>query len=179
MTSLAKTLLDFAEVMEQIEENDGVISDELLPALAETELAVAQKIDAYVGFYDAVRAQIERTKKTVERFKKTQNTLENLEQRLKDNVKHLMQTHDILSLQGEERSIKLQNAGGVQATEKPADMFYSIDCVNEKYLLELDGLVEEKKVYVISDKEKFKQAVKDNKIHSCFLLPRGKYVKFV
>lgn len=179
MSSLSKTLLDFAEVMERIEENNGEITDEILPVLTAVEASVATKIDGYVGFVDCLRGQIERTKKTIEKFKETLKTLENVETRLKDNVKLVMQSHDLLALNGNERTIKLVNAGGLQAMEKPADLFHTVECVNENYATEFQDLVEQKTVYVLKDKDKFKQAVKDNKLKSCFLLPRSKYVKFI
>lgn len=179
MSSLAKVLLEFSNVMAQIEENDGEVSEELLPVLSKAELDVSQKVDSYVYFHDAVKAQMDNTKKLIESFKKRLQTLEKLEARLKDNVKHLMTSFEILSIEGSERSIKLVNAGGVAPTHKPDDMFYQIECVDPKYILELDEHIEEKLVYVIKDKEKFKEAIKQNKLQSCYLLPRGKYVKFI
>lgn len=178
MKSLAKTLSEFSIILEQIEENDGVISDDLLPIFSKTELAIAQKIDDYANFYDVVKGQIDRLKRNIENFKKNLQSLENLESSLKDNVKHLMQVNELTSLHGNDRTIKLVNSGGMQPTEKPDDMFYMQDCVHPKYLMELDCYVEERIVYVIKNKEEFKEAIKKNKIKSCFLLPRSKYVKF-
>lgn len=178
MTSLAKQLHDFSQIMLKIEENNGEISDDILPVLSHLEMSIVDKIDNYVDFYDAVKAQLERTKKVIDSFKAKQKSLENLESRLKDNVKHTMDAHSLTQIDGNERSIKLLNAGGVQSTCKPDDMFIQEETINPKYVLEFDQYIEEKLVYVIKDKEKFKEAVKQNRFHSCFLLPRGKYVRF-
>lgn len=178
MTSLAENLYEFANLMKQIEENDGEISNEILPILTHSEVSLANKVDNYVNFRDVVQGQIDRTKKTIDNFKKNLQTLEKLEERLKLNVKHLMEVHDLIKIDGNERSIKLINSGGIQATEKPIDMFYQLECIDEKYESELEDYIQPKCVFVIKDKEKFKEAIKDNKIKSCFLLPRGKYVKF-
>lgn len=179
MTSLSSLLYDFSYLMKSIEENNGEIPDNLLPVLSKTEIDIAHKIDKYVGFCDVVKAQIDRTKRNIEDFKHTLESLENLEKRLKENVKHTMQLYELITINGTSRTIKLVNSGGVQSTQKPDDMFFSVDCIAEKYLDEVKEFVEERKIFVIKDKEKFKEAVRDNKIKSCFLLPRGKYVKFV
>lgn len=179
MTSLAKTLYDFSNLMNQIEENNGEISNDLLPVITKAELDIAQKIDNYVYFNDAVKAQIDNTKKLIDNFKKRLQVLENLESRLKDNVKHVMQNFELIALQGNERAIKLVNAGGVAPTYKPDDMFYTVECIDSKYITELEEYIEEKTIYIIKDKEKFKEAVKQNKLHSCYLLPRSKCIKFI
>lgn len=178
MSSLAKILFEFSEVMEKIEENNGEITDELVPVISHVELQISQKVDSYVNFCDAVKAQVERTKKIIENFKSSLKTLENLESRLKDNVKHTMLSHNLLEIRGEERSIKILNAGGVAPTEKPHDLFYSLDCVDTKYQGDLHEYIEKVTVFVLKDKEKFKEAIKQNKVPHCMVLPRSKYVKF-
>ena len=179
MTSLSSILNDFSKLMEQIEENGGEIDEKMLPVLTTFELQMAQKIDRYVNFVDAVHAQADRTKRVIESMKSRLKTLETLETRLKDNVKHNMQIHNLLELQGEERTVRLVNCGGAAAIEKPQDMFYSLECVDFKYFDELREHLETRTVYVIRDKEKFKEAIRKNRITHCYELPRGKYVKFV
>lgn len=178
MTTLSKSLFELANVMKQIEENDGEITNEILPILSKNETTVLEKVDSYVFFYDNVKAQIEGTKKTIEKFKKTLQTLENLESRLKDNVKHLMNSYDLVKIEGHERSIKMLKSGGVTPIHKPEDLYIKEETINPKYVLELDNYIEEKIVYVIKDKDEFKKAIHENKIHSCYELPRGNYVKF-
>jgi len=179
MSSLAENLFHFANVMKQIEEKDGEISNEILPILTHAEICLANKVDSYVNFRDVVQAQIDRTKKNIENFKKNLQTLEKLEERLKSNVKHLMEAHDLLEIEGNKHSIKLVNSGGIQATEKPTDMFYQLECIDEKYEEELSDYIQPKCIFVIKDKEKFKEAVKNNKFKSIYLLPRGKHVRFM
>ena len=179
MTTLAQSLREFADILIQIEENNGEITNEMLPVLSQAELTISQKVDNYVYFNDQIKSQIDRAKKTIENFRKNLQTLEKLETKLKSNVKFLMEEHNLLSIEGEERSIKLLNSGGSQVTQKPDDMFLDIEIINEKYLKELRYYIEEKTVYVIRDKDEFKDAIKHNKIKSCFLMPRTKYIKFV
>jgi len=179
MTTLSKSLFELANIMQQIEENDGEITNDMLPVLTQTEISVREKIDSYVYVHDNVLAQIEKTKKTIEKFKKNLGTLETLETRLKDNVKHLMKAHNMLKIDGNERSIKLMKAGGMAPLSKPDDFYIKEETINPKYVFELDGYIKEKLVYVIKDKDEFKKAIHENKINSCFELPRGEYVKFL
>ncbi len=179
MASLAKQLLELSNIMQQIDDNNGEIDPSLLPVLTQVELSIADKVDNYVGLYDAVTAELERKKKVRDNFSSLVKTLENLQTRLKSTVKQTMEAHDLIKIEGNEREIKLLNSGGSQAIEKPGDMFYNEECVDPKYLIELEDHVEEKFVYVIKDKEKFKEAIRKNRIPSCFVLPRGKYVRFV
>lgn len=187
MTSLAKTLYDFAKIMEQIEENDGVVSDEILPAFTHVELAVAQKIDAYVGFYNVVEAQIDKAKKTVDVFKKQLKSLESLKDRLKDKAKEVMQVHDLKSLHGHARQIKLVNSGGVEAMDLPEDFFEEIRVINPKYVGEfldmetnsLYKLFNARHIWIINNKQKFREAVARGDIPGCSIRERSKYVRFV
>jgi len=178
MTTLSKIFLEFAELMGKIEENCGEVTDEILTVLQQSELQVQEKIDNYIYLNDAVKSQIDNTKKLIDDFKKRLKSLENLETRLKDNVKHVMSHHDLIEIKGSERTIKLVNPGGTCPTHKPEDMFSTIETVNPDYFIELMDYLEPKIVYVISDKEKFKQAVKENKFKSIYLMPKSKTVKF-
>jgi len=177
--TLSSSLYEFAQLMEDIENNDGVITDEMLPALSQAELTVAQKVDNYVNFSYCVKGQQEQIKLTIEKFSKQLKTLENLYARLRTNVKEQMEAHGMTKIDGHDRSIKLVTSGGVQSTQKPMEMFNMLEVVNPKYVLELFDYLEEKLVYVVKNKEEFKQAVADGKFESISLAPRGKYVKFI
>ena len=178
-TTLSASLYKFAQLMEDIENNDGVITDEMLPVLSQAELTIAQKVDSYVNFSYCVKGQAEQIKVTIEKFEKQLKTIENLYARLRTNVKNLMEAHSLTKIEGHDRSIKLVNSGGVQSTQKPPEMFKTLEVVDMKYVLELFDYLEEKMVWVIKDKEVFKQAVADGKFESIKLIPRGKYVKFI
>ena len=177
--TLSAELYKFAQLMEQIEENEGVIDDKMLPVLHQNEVAIAQKVDSYVNFSYVVKGQAEQLKVTIDKFKKQLTTLENLYTHLKSNVKNMMEAYDLLKIEGNDRAIKLVKNGGVQSTQKPSDMFHNLEIVDEKYVVELSDYLITKIVHVVRDKDEFKQAVADGKFESISLLPRGKYVKFI
>jgi hypothetical protein len=179
MTSLAKTLYDLANIMNCIEENEGEIPKYLIPSLQKTELDLTNKVDEYVGFHDAVTAQIEHTRGLIEKFKHTLTSLEAIEKRLKENAKYLMREHDLIEIKGQYRKIRLVNSGGPEALKKPEDMFYEVKGVSDKYVQYLEDIVEKKTVYVLKNKAAFEQAIKDGMVPNCEVVPRSKFVRFV
>lgn len=177
MTSLAKQLFELSQIMQQAEDNNKIDLNSL-PVLTQVDFSTADKIDNYVNFYEAVVNELEHKKKILNNFNNFIKTLENIQNKLKLNVKNLMEANQVQSIKGNKHLIKILNTGGPQTIEKPADMFYQENCVNPKYITELDNFIEKKLVYVIKNKEKFKEALQKNKISNCSVLPRKKYVKF-
>lgn len=186
MTSLAKTLFDLAEIMKCVEENEGEIPTYLIPSLKQTELILTKKVDDYVGFHDAVEAQIAQTKSLILKFKGTLSALEAVEKRLKDNTKTLMKEHDLIEIKGQYRKIRLCNSGGIEALDLPDDFFEEVKIVNPKYLSAEQGYHREEQGifghhdgFFIKDKQKFREAVARGDILGCSIRERGKHVKFV
>lgn len=177
--TLSQGLFDLTYLMKQIEENDGEITDDMLPALSKAEITVTEKIDSYVFFHDHIEALLLQAQATLAYFKQRVESLQKTSKRMKENARDMMHAYELIELNGVHRKLKLMSAGGVQKILKPEDMFEEIETVNPKYLLELNDLVEEKLVYVLKDKDEFKKQVKENKIHGCKEFERGKYVKFI
>ncbi len=179
MTSLAQTLFQFAEIMDEIESNDGVIDERLLPVLSKQESLVADKVDSYVDFIEVVQSQIEQKKKLIEKTRVLIKQLDNLEYRLKENAKNLMQLHEIKELNGNNRKIKLVNSGGKEAIQYKEDFFVIEKGINKKYISEIPSdLYDKHEVYVLKV-DKFREFLEEQTLECAHIVPRGKYIKIV
>lgn len=177
MTTLQQTLMEFVNVLDKIDANDGEIDDDLLPQITLNEIALQEKVDNYVDFIECVQAQLEKQQELKKKIEANVKTLKSLEERLKDNAKYLLQAHDLLELSGNSRKLKLQNSGGQQALVCPKDMFQDIKIVDDAYIghFPLDTL--EKKTVFTIESGKFKTLVKENFIHDCYFEERKKCLK--
>lgn len=180
MTSLSQTLYEFYEIMEIIEENEGVIEDSMLPVLIEKENFLVNKVDSYVQFIESIQGQIEQQKKLYKEIQERTRKLEQLEIKLKDNAKKLMNIHNILEIHGNKRKIKINNSGGKQSIDYPDDFYQNIKVLNKYYIKDLPSEMYTKEYVYIINSEKVREYLESEKTLECaILLPRGKYVKLI
>lgn len=179
MSTLSQTLKNFAEIIEQIEENHGEITDEVLPHLQLAEAEIKQKVDNYVDFIDCVCAQAQKQAELKKKADDNIKMLKNLEERLKSNAKFLMESNNLIELQGEYRKMRLQNAGGQQAITHPENMFRHEKIIDEAFLghFPLDSY--SKKTVFVIDTVEFKHLVADGKVEACRQEERKKVIKLI
>lgn len=178
MTTLSQTLYDFAEVMNSIEENNGVIDDSLLPVLVEKEGLVAEKVDSYVQFIESVQGQIEKQKQLLKDLHSRTKILEVLEDSLKKNAKNLMECYSMNEIRGHQRKIKLNNNGGKLSIEYPEDFHIIKKVINKEYLRYLTSDMYVKEEIYILNNDKVREHLESEQTLECVrILPRGKYIK--
>jgi len=180
MTLLSQTLYEFYEIMKIIEENEGVIEDSMLPVLIEKENVLVNKVDSYVQFIESIQGQIEQQKKLYKEIQERTRKLEQLEIKLKDNAKKLMNVHNILEIRGNKRKIKLNNSGGKQSIDYPDDFYQNMKVLNKDYIKNLRSEMYTKEEVYTLNSEKVREHLESEKTLECAkLLPRGKYVKLI
>jgi len=180
MNSLSQTLYEFYEVMEIIEENEGVIEDSMLPVLIEKEKVLTNKVDSYVQFIESVQGQIDKQKSIYKELHDRIKKLEMLEIRLKDNAKNLMESHSLLELKGHVKKIKLNNSGGKQSIEYPDDFYLFKKTVNKEYIKYLPSEMYTKEEIYVLNGDKVREHLEADKTLECVrILPRGKYIKLI
>lgn len=180
MNSLSQTLYEFYEVMEIIEENEGVIEDSMLPVLMEKEKILTNKVDSYVQFIESVQGQIDKQKSIYKELHDRIKKLEMLEIRLKDNAKNLMESHGISELKGHVKKIKLNNSGGKQSIDYPDDFHQSKKTINKEYIKHLPSEMYAKEEVYVLNSDKVREHLEAEKTLECArIMPRGKYVKLI
>lgn len=179
MTTLSQELRQFADIWDKIEENDGVVTDELLPALRASELGLPVKVDNYVKYLNNLDALKDRYNQQLMEIKATLKTINNIETKLKDNAKYEMEANDLKQLDGHIYTIKIANNGGVKGLECPDDMFEHIEVVTDSYIAQLmeSKAIELTTAYVLKDKTEFRKLVEAGVIDGCSLRERGKSLK--
>jgi hypothetical protein len=178
MKSLAKTLFEFAEIMDKIEENEGVIDDDIMMILRDRENLVGTKVDFYVNFIEFVRSQIEQKKSLIEKIRIESKKLDNLERKLIDNAIYLMKIYNLKSLNGNDRTLKLCNNGGKLPVEYADDFFVLEKSVDKRYAENLpEKYFEKKEIYVLKTADLREDLESGVEFDCVKLLSRSQHIK--
>ncbi len=137
MTSLARYATDLELVCQEIDNADGVISDELMARFDDAKLALSDKADRWINYLDMLKGMAETLKERKDRAAKAQKTAEALQKRLREYVKFVIEQNPGIPFVGTEGRITLQNKaeGVAYAFAIPDKTFYRV-C--DKTSLELE-----------------------------------------
>ena len=99
--NLFQLTADMAAIEDALWENGGELTDELAPALQETEQSLTKKIDGYISLLQSLASQKAMMKAQKERFAKMEKIAENAEKRIEEHLNFNMETFGIQKLEGE------------------------------------------------------------------------------
>jgi hypothetical protein len=143
-----KSLIDLSKETQEFEqkilEAEGEITPEIEKSLAELTKDLANKVDNYEMLMKGLEARTELFRMQSQRFTKAAISIDNLIERLRDNIKIAMTHMNVTELQGNFIKWKLSSS-------------------NSKLVIDDQSLIPEKykKVEISIDKAKVKDALKD------------------
>lgn len=116
MQKMGKYLMALSDECEQIRaeielvasQNDGEVPDALLDAIAEKQLETLDKLDGLLDYVDSIKSTLDIAKERIDRFKAKKKSLENLQERIRQNINRYMFKNDLKQIKCS-RTISLVN----------------------------------------------------------------------
>lgn len=131
--------LDFAAVLNQIEELDGDIDQAILSTFGELKVGLADAVDRRIYFLQFLESQIEHVEKMEKAWKHRRQVLENLNTRIKDSTKQT-----IVAAEG---SLKLKgNLGELAVQKSPPSVRYMFESSRRSFEVVTDDMVSKYKI---------------------------------
>ena len=91
-TTLAQRAVALEAVCNEIDQNDGVITDEMIARFDDAKLAVAEKVDSWIWYLDTLKTMAINAKVQKKRAEKAQKSLKGIQDGLNAYLKSLIQT---------------------------------------------------------------------------------------
>lgn len=177
--SLAAYVFELEQICSEIDEETGVISDDLVLRFNGASLALADKVDGWIGFLDALKVSLAEAKERKERADNARRAFEAMNKRLRDYLKFVMETHPNTPFKGSEGSLALQrNPESVEIDFTTVDktIYKAIDSSLLTLEPSLNNYVKAITAYVI-DTERLKADLKAGVELSWARLTRGHHVR--
>jgi hypothetical protein len=131
--------LDFAAVLNEIEESEGNIDHAIIQTFGELKLELADAVDRRIYFLQFLESQIEHVEKMEKAWKERRRILGNLNERIKESTKQT-----IVSAQG---SLKLKGSTGELAVQKsPPSVRYMFEPARRSFEIVTDDIVSRHKI---------------------------------
>jgi len=131
--------LDFAAVLNQIEQLDGDLDQAILSTFGELKLELAEAVDRRIYFLQFLESQIEHVEKMEKAWKERRRILENLNERIKESTKTTIIAND--------GSMKLKGTTGELAVQKsPPSVEYAFDFSKKSFDIVTDDIVSKHKI---------------------------------
>lgn len=113
--NLGQYALELDLVCQEIDANDGIVTDDMLVRFDSATVDLATKVDGWLWYLDTIKAMIEALKERKDRAAKAHKAAENLQKRLKEHVKWTIQQTPDIPFKGNEGSIYLhRNPPGIE-----------------------------------------------------------------
>ena len=133
-TPLELAALDFAAVLNQIEQLDGNLDQAIMSTFGELKLELAEAVDRRIYFLQFLESQIEHVEKMEKAWRERRRVLDNLNERIKESTK--------ATIIAQEGNMKLKGTTGELAVQKsPPAVQYSFESFKKSYDVITDDMV--------------------------------------
>ncbi len=178
-TTLARCASELEQVCAELDANDGEITSEMIARFDDAKLGLEVKVDGWIKYLEMIKVMAGAAKERKERSAKAQKTLENLERRLKEYVKSLIEATPGVPFKSPAGTLAVQrNPEAVKYTfDFPDKTFYrTVDAALVDMEPSLNAFVKSFQVLVI-DGEKVKEALKSGVDLPWATLDRGSHLR--
>lgn len=155
MASLYELQGTMLQIEQELDDNGGELTDELVALLSDTELSIKQKADGYRAVIAKFSDKADAVDKEIKRLQALKKTANNAVERLKEYILRVMGTYGIKKIEGEYCSMTRTATKSLEVNEEMLLAAY-VEKIAELQASLPDYLTIEVKVSKTAIKNKFK-----------------------
>ena len=155
MASLYELQGTMLQIEQELDDNGGELTDELVVLLSDTELSIKQKADGYRAVIAKFSDKADAVDKEIKRLQALKKTANNAVERLKEYILRVMGTYGIKKIEGEYCSMTRTATKSLEVNEEMLLAAY-VEKIAELQASLPDYLTVEVKVSKTAIKNKFK-----------------------
>jgi Siphovirus Gp157 len=162
---LADALRDLATIVQVVDEREGEVPDELIPAFETGIENVKKAVDRRIGLLKAIPMAVEMLKAERDRLKAQIERLEAVATRVKESTQAHMTTFGSAKLEGNIGRFQIVQAGGKQAVDLYFGTYDLKDCVVEGDLGVVPPEYVSKRTVLVVDRAKLCEDMRNGIVH--------------